>query len=173
MKKITLLINDALFNSLGLQNGASEEAVGLAISNMSEKAQKADQLQIKVDNMTQKMSDLQAKIDAAEAVEFDKVLNEAADDNLITNELKAVYAKQYKGDLAGLKEVLNATKPYEPTGKKLKEGEGAPKNKAALIEEFDKLDMQEGALENMIANNFEHYSAMYEAKFNKKPNQPA
>ncbi|MFN4249275.1 MAG: phage protease [Flavipsychrobacter sp.] len=170
MKKVTLVLNEALYNSLGLQNGASDEAIAEAVHNGLQKAAKVDALEDSNKLLKQEKETLQNKLDALEASatteKVDSMLNTAVDEGKLTNEAKEAYKEQFAKNPEGLAKVLNALKPYNPVSDKLKDKGDEPTNKA-LIEEYDKA-FEDGTLNEIKNTDMDKYKAMYKAKFKKE-----
>lgn len=176
MKKITFVITEDMYNMLGLQpNNATEEATALAVTNALKKAQKADELQAKVDNLTTKNTELQNSIDAKtkenNKKSVDNLLTAALTACKITNELKSVYEKQYENNPEGLEEVLNVMRPYKPVNESLNTDEDKGQRdmtKKGLVAAYDK-HFEAGTLSDVKNADKDYFVQMFKAKHGREP----
>lgn len=174
MKKIPLPISEVLLTQLGLAANATEEAIANAvITSLTNSAS----LQQTVATLTQQNTSLQAKVDGYEKDgaknEVTTVLAKAVEEKLMTQETADVYAANFPENPEAVKKIVATLKPYQPVTDQLPNG-GNPTNESdtALAEEFDKLDM-EGKTEALAKNDWDRYSRLYKAKFNKEPKKAA
>lgn len=170
MSKITLAISDDLKNILGLKDGADETAFANAVKGLTDKNTKLTE---NVATLTQQVTDLQGKVDAAnEKATKDEVaalLTAALDAKKITAEAKAQFEKSFESNPVGLKSILDTLKPYESVVDELEKGKKAgAENSEDLVDKFDKMD-KEGKLKAFAKSNWADFVAMYEAKYSKTP----
>lgn len=173
MKKVTLVIDEALCNALGISNAADETAVASAIKSLGEKAKKVDELKNQLDaaksEKDKAVNDL-AEFKTAQADNEVKALLDAAQEaKTLTNENRAVLEVDYKGNPDGLKKVLNMFTPQTVIKDKLDGGTpDAAQETASLKAEFEKLD-KSGELANVAKNEPERYKTLYKAKYGVEP----
>lgn len=169
MKKVTLVIDENLYNSLGLTNAADEAAVATAIKSLATKAGKADELQNKLASAeTAKATAENALADYQKQVKQEKVktlLANALSENKITKEASDAFESDYSGNPEGLEKVLNSLKAYVPMTNQLAKGD------QELPEKFKGKTLHDlfnsGDLEEVRANHLEHYKTLYKEQFKK------
>lgn len=176
MKKITLVVNAALFAQLGLNDSADEAAVGEAINNMAAKAKQAETLQNTVNTQKTEIVRLENELGnvhkAAKTQQIDNMLADASKAGKITNEAVTTFKAQFEDNPDGLKAVLDTMKPYKPVTTQIENnGEGGGNNPATTRElkaAYDKA-FEEGTLADVKDSNPDQYKAMYKAKFGIDP----
>ncbi|MBS1740723.1 MAG: hypothetical protein JST88_09300 [Bacteroidetes bacterium] len=172
MKKITLAIDENLLQSLGIANAAAEDtAIAQAIKGAILKAQKADELQNKLDAATIALNQAKQDLDGLKnKVAQDKVeaiISKALEDKKLTAEAANQLKSDYAQNPEGLAKIVNSLSGYTPITTTLTPGADVAANKAALIKEYDEKFMS-GELEEIQNANPEHFKALREAKFGKK-----
>lgn len=173
MKKVTLVIDEALCNALGISNSADETGVASAIKAMAEKAKKVDELKNQLDTAKSEkdkaVNDL-AEFKTAQADnEVKELLDAAQEAKTLTNENREILEADYKGNPDGLKKVLKMFTPQTVIKDKLDGGSpDVSKQTATLKAEFEKLDAS-GELATVAKNEPERYKELYKAKYGVEP----
>jgi hypothetical protein len=116
MKKVTISITAALFAHMGLTGEPDEQAFADGLQRLSAKA-------ARVEALDARNTELQNRIDALNVqVSKDKItalLEKGLTDKLLTKELSDKLATKYADDPDGLKDVIDAMKPYESVTEKI------------------------------------------------------
>jgi len=170
MKKITLVIDENLYNALGLTNGSDEAAIATAIKNMAGKAQKVDELTETVNTLTAAKTAAETNLATfqknAKTEKVKTILANALKENKLTKEASDALEADYAENPEGLEKVVNTLKAYTPITPGLTPP-AEPKNKAELVKEYDEA-FENGTLSDIQNSNPDHFAALKEAKFGKK-----
>lgn len=173
MKKITLAIDESLLQTMGINAAAADDAaIAQAVKGAILKAQRADELQNKLDAANIALNQAKQDLDSFKSASVNEKMNaiekKALDKNIsvqVVNQLKTDYA----GNPEGFEKIVDAMSGYQPITTTLTPGTAATDaaNKAALVKEYDEKFMS-GELEEVANTNPEHFKALREAKFGKK-----
>lgn len=139
--------------------------INKAITDLKAKADTADAAVVAKETAEQALADYKKQHEAAE---LKAVLDTAVSEKKMTVKMRNEFEQQFTGNLAGLKAIVATLTPYE--SKVPGPGVTGATDTAALVAEWDKLDKNNG-LDKVKAENFDHYKALFEAKFNKPLNQ--
>lgn len=172
MKKVTLVINEQLFNLLGLAQNADDAAIGTALQNLANKAQKADALEVENKNLTTDKAKLQIDYDKlvgeTAAKEVNALLDAALTAKTITVELKNQLAEDYKGAPDRLKTVLAGYKGSGSVVRRIGEQPGNTERPAEERSKFAVMDWNAMDKGNHLADVKMYYPDLYKAAFKKQ-----
>lgn len=146
--------------ALGITGELKElSALDAAITNLKAKADLADQHKADKEKAENDLRDFKA---LAETNEATAILDAAVTEKKITVAQKAVFAEQFKGNLAGLKAVMATMKPYESKVPAEEQTDELTKLTAKSYSELDKA----GQLPRLKELNLDSFKAKYKEHFN-------
>jgi ATP-dependent Clp protease protease subunit len=135
-------------------------ALDNAIASLKAKADKADQFKTEKEKAEK---DLKEYKETAEASEATAILDAAVKEKKMTVEMKNEFAKQFKGNLEGLKAVVGTLKPFE--SKVPVEGDGSTDELTKLTAKtYSELD-KAGELPRLKELNIETFKAKFKEHF--------
>ena len=164
--KFPVAFSTEFYSVLKLDENAGEQAILDAVNELSAQNLSLMAANIKLQNDKTVLQQRLEEINAAGLKnEISRLLEQAIDEQKITNELRECLAADYSSNPAGLKALLDAMPAYQSIVERLKASNKLHPELEWGWDEFEQNDPGGKRLEELKATNPEHYKKIFDDKF--------